>query len=136
MLYKDLGYTGIRISLSTQTEISGGVVTNSPQSSVIFNNLALLENFSRLEESTGSQSGVNRNQGMKVSILEVDHPTFTFDLQTPLENVEIEFNLSKKLQNVAFDDTLSDIVKCKVTDMYQTGFDVLKLIVFEIKTLE
>ena len=48
----------------------------------------------------------------------------------------MEFNLSKKLKNQRFDPDLKDVVKCKVTDVYETGFDVLKLIVFKLISLQ
>jgi hypothetical protein len=136
MLYKDFGYTGIRITSISQAEILDGVVTGTPQLNTIFDDLALLENFSRIEESTASETGVNRNQKMKVSILETDYPDFTFDLSIPLESIEVEFNLSKKSQNTAFDISLGSVVKCKVTDVYKTGHDILQSVIFEIVTLE
>lgn len=136
MVFKDLGYTGVRITKTSQAEVLDGEVIGNPESTIIFDNLTLLENFSRVEESTPSETGVNRNQNMKVSILKADYKDFTFDLSTPLEDLEIEFNLSKKLQGVAFNDTLGDVVKCKVVDIYETGFDILKLVVFKIVTLE
>ena len=136
LLFQDLNYTGIRMTVSVDADVLDGIVISEHKSIVIFDNITLLENFSRIQEDPATEVGVNKNQEFKVSILASDYPNFVFDLNTPLDNIQVEFNLSKKLKNQRFDPDLKDVVKCKVTDVYETGFDVLKLIVFKLISLQ